>query len=132
MLTAEEIQMLQSLLERARHMAIQTGADVIVPGDVVQLRPGADPHWRTSFLLVGKVRDDGGISGTILEPHRGGWKDAWYTYRPPEVCLVGRAPFPEPPLRARSASYWPPCPSCHNLQRKPVGSEVRQAAKKAK
>jgi hypothetical protein len=136
MLTVEEIQMLESLLRRAR-LAISAALkelpnDAIAPGDLVQLRPGADPQWETSFLSVAKIRDDGGISGTILRPHRGGWRDAWFTYRPPEVLRIGRAPFPEPTLRVQSAGYWPPCPSCHNLERKPVGRETRQAAKVAK
>jgi hypothetical protein len=129
MLTIEEIQMLESLLRRAR-LAISAALspnDAITPGDVVQLRPGADPHWETSLLLVGKIRDDGGISGTILRPHRSGVREAWYTYRPPETAKVGRMPFPEPALEVRSASYWPVCPSCHNLERKPVARETGKA-----
>ena len=136
MLTVEEIQMLESLLRRARH-AISAALDqpngsAIAAGDVVQLRPGADAHWETSLLLVGKVREDGGISGTILRPHRAGAREAWYTFQPPDVCLVGRTPFPEPSLRVRSASYWPPCPTCHDIERKPVGSEKRKGVEKAK
>jgi hypothetical protein len=130
MLTAEEIQMLESLLVRARHAAIQTGADVIGPGDVVQLRPGSDPHWNTSLLLVCKVREDGGISGQILRPHRSGLREAWYTYRLPEVAKLGRMPFPEPGLAVRSAGYLPLCPSCHNLARKPVARETGKVGKK--
>jgi len=131
MLSPEEILVLESLLERARQAASRdapAGGDIRV-GDVVQLRPGADPHWETSLLLVGKVREDGGIAGSILRPHRGGWKDAWYVYRPPEVCLIGHAPFAESSLRVRGAGYWPVCPSCHNLERKPVCREMRQPKK---
>lgn len=135
MLTVEEIQVLENLLRRARlaiDAALKSSApNAIAPGDLVQLRPGADAHWETSFLLVGKVRDDGGISGTILRPHRGACRAAWYTYRPPQVCLVGRAPFPQPSQRVQSASYWPPCPICSNIERKPAGRETGKVGKKA-
>jgi hypothetical protein len=136
MLTVEEIQMLESLLRRAR-LAISAAlnpplTEAIGPGNLVQLRPGADPQWETSFLSVAKVRDDGGIAGTILRPHRGGWRDAWYTYRSPDVFRIGRAPYPEPSAGVQSAGYWPPCPSCHNIERKPVGRETRQGTKVAK
>ena len=116
---------LESLLVRARasaRIAAEAGAYAIKVGDLVQLRPGADQTWDTSFLSVARVRD-GEIRGTILRPHRGGWKDAHYGYSPPEVAWVGHAPFPEPPLKIRGASYWPVCPSCHNLVRKPIDSE---------
>jgi hypothetical protein len=127
MLSPEEIRLLDSLLTRARHAVVQT--DDINPGDVVQLRPGSDPHWKTSLLLVCKIREDGGISGQILRPHRSGMREAWYSYRPPEVSKIGRMPFPEPGLDVRSAAYLPLCPSCHNIERKPVARETRKAAK---
>jgi hypothetical protein len=133
MLTIEELQMLESLLRRLALAAVLKPPvnDAIAPGDVVQLRPGADPHWETSFLSVGRIRDDGGISGAILRPHRGGYRDAWYTYRPTDLLRIGHAAFPEPTRRVQSVSYWPACPSCHNLERKPVQSENAKAARKA-
>lgn len=112
MLTPEELLLLESLLTRARHAAGVDRAAVteaINVGDVVQLRPGADPHWETSLLLVCRIRDDGGISGQIMRPHRGGYQEAWYTYRPPLVARIGHMPFPEPPPPIRSWCYEP----CH-------------------
>ena len=123
MLTHEELTVLESLLVRAQaavHIESEAGPGTIKAGDLVQLRPGADPTWECSFLLVGQVRDTGEIRGTILRPHRGSWKDAWYRYTPPEVARVGRALFPEPSLKVRGAGYWPVCPSCHNLARRPI------------
>lgn len=116
MLTPDEIAALEALLTRARQA---NGADLaairetITVGDIVQLRPGSDPHWETSLLLVCRISDDGGISGQILRPHRGGYREAWYTYRPPLVARVGRMPFPEPDLRIRSMAYdGPRCEAC--------------------
>ena len=124
MLTEEELTLLESLLVRARaavRIECEAGSGAIKAGDLVQLRPGADPTWECSFLLVGEVRDTGEIRGTILRSHRGGWKDAWYRYTPPEVAWVGRALFPQPSLKIRAAGYSPFCASCHNLARKPIG-----------
>lgn len=125
MLTEDELATLESLLVRARAagaLALSESPNKVNVGDVVQLRPGADSHWGTSLLLVGQVRDSGEIRGTILRPHRGSWKDAWYRYTPPEVAKIGRSLFPEPPLAIRSASYYPVCPSCHNSEQE-VGRE---------
>jgi hypothetical protein len=131
MLSPDEIHLLESLLKRARHAAAAPNNDAIAPGDVVQLRPGADPHWETSLLLVCRVRPDGAISGQILRPHRGGHALAWYTYRPPAVVKVGNAPFPEPAMRVRSWSYDGPSESLHNSERKQAGRETRTAVRKA-
>lgn len=131
MLSPEEILVLESLLARARQVLPSESACAdIRAGDIVQLRPGADSHWKTSFLHVGKVRHDGGIAGTLLRPHRGGWREAWYTFRPPELYFVGSAPFPEP--RVGIGGDLPLCPACHNLERKPVGRETGKPAKLAK
>lgn len=118
MLTREEIVTLEQLLARARSFAnvhLAAPRDVFAVGDVVQLRPDADPHWETSLLLVCRVRDDGGISGPILRPHRGGYREAWYTYRPPSVARIGHMPFGAPSLRINSWAYdGPGCLLCAN------------------
>jgi hypothetical protein len=127
MLTADELLVLESLLARARHAAGADRATIlesITVGDVVQLRPGADPHWETSLLLVCRIRADGAISGQILQPHRGGYRDAWWTYRPTSVARVGRSPFPEPAMAIKSWSY-DPCPVCCQRRRKPPGRARR-------
>jgi hypothetical protein len=120
LLTPDEITVLESLCSRARRAA-DPSPGTLAPGDVVQLRPGADSHWQTSLFLVCAIREDGGISGQILRPHRSGSREAWYTYRPPEVARIGRAPYPEPPPRVRSVGYPEPCPTCHDVRRKPAG-----------
>jgi hypothetical protein len=114
---SDEIALLEMLLARARKGAGVTHEAIleeIAVGDVVQLRPGADPHWETSLLLVCRIHpNDGGIQGQILRPHRGGYREAWYTYRSPSVARIGRMPFPEPDIRVRSWSYdGPTCPTC--------------------
>jgi len=124
MLTPEELTVLESLCSRARVAGTQE-ADELAPGDVVQIRPGFDPHWQTSLMLVGRVLD-GKISGTILEPHRGGYREAWYTYRRPELFRIGRLPFPEPPASVRAMCYCPPCPLCHSIGRKPPQRETTE------
>jgi hypothetical protein len=114
---------LEAILERARAAA---GADrsatytSLQPGDVVQLRPGADPTWETSLLLVTQALEDGRIRGQVLRPHRSGCREAWYTFSTPEVIRIGRTPFPEPPAAVRAWCYEPRCPF---LQRKPPARE---------
>lgn len=120
MLTPDELATLEALLQRARHAAGTERASLIETvhvGDIVQLRPGADPHWETSLLLVGRIRDDGGISGAILRPHRGGVRDVWYTYRPPEIARIGHSPFPEPAFRVKAWNFEPPCMACWERSR---------------
>jgi hypothetical protein len=115
MLTPDELLALESLLVRARAsagIARAAGDDAINVGDLVQLRPGADAHWQTSILLVGKLRENGNVSGVVLRPHRSGYREAWYTYTRPEVIRVGRAPFPGPERAVRNASYLAECPKC--------------------
>lgn len=133
MLTPDELLLLESLLTRERHTAGCARAplyDSIEPGDLVQLRPGADPTWGTSFLLVCQIREDGRVVGQILRPHRGGYREAWYSYSPPEVARIGRSPFPEPGAAIRSWSY-DPCLVClARLQRrKPMGREIGKNGK---
>lgn len=114
MLTAEELLVLESLLSRARHAAGVDRASLLDPihvGDVVQLRPGADPHWQSSFLYVCRIRPDGRIEGQILRPHRGGYREAWWDFSLPEIARIGRAPFPEPGPDVQSWAY-EPCLRC--------------------
>jgi hypothetical protein len=113
MLTESELTTLESLLARARaaDMARGKSRDSVTVGDLVQLRPGADPHWQTSLLHIGKVRD-GRVSGAVLRPHRSGCREAWYTYSLPEVLRIGRAPFPPPAPAVNSAGYLAYCPQC--------------------
>jgi hypothetical protein len=73
MLTEDELAALESLLVRARAAAglarSESGGTVNV-GDLVQLRPGADPHWQTSLLLVCKIRDPTMPNRSGVEPGR--------------------------------------------------------------
>jgi hypothetical protein len=110
MLTTEEFQALEAILQRARSEASSgtAPADAIAPGDIMQLRPGSDSTWETSLLFVHKV-DAGKIRGAIMRPHRGGCKEAWASYTPPQLIRVGRAPFPEPAEDIRAWCYTPPC-----------------------
>jgi hypothetical protein len=115
MLTAAEMALLESLLTRARSFAgveWAAGLDPINVGDVVQLRPGADPHWETSLLVVTKIREDAKVTGYVLRPHRSGCREAWYTYTPPEVIRIGGSPFPGPGRAIRNQSYPVLCPKC--------------------
>jgi hypothetical protein len=114
MLTPDELLVLESLLSRARHAAGVDRSAILEPievGDLVQLRPGADNHWQTSFLLVCRIRPDGRIAGQILRPHRGGASIAWWDYSVCEVARIGRSPFPEPAPEIKDWSY-EPCLRC--------------------
>ena len=111
-LTPEELSALERVLERARADAERgrvAAVDPINCGDVVQLRPGANYTWETSFMLV-KQSDARKVRGQILRPHRGGCREAWYTFNHAEVVRVGHSPFPEPAAEIKSSCYFPPCP----------------------
>ena len=111
MLSPDELAALESILLRARASRQPTSGLEIAPGDVVQLRPGADRTWECSLLLVTQVVD-GEVRGQILRPHRSGVREAWGRYSPAEVVLVGRTPYPEPPADIRRGVYSPPCENC--------------------
>ena len=117
MLSPDELATLESILERARASLGQTDSASIAPGDVIQLRPGADRAWECSLMLVTQVQGNR-IRGQILRPRRGGSSLALSTYTAAEVTRVGRAPYPEPAADIRSMSYDPPCEGC---LRKPPG-----------
>lgn len=123
-LTPAELAILEALCSRGRQEA-DADPGAIAAGDVVQIRPGVDPHWQTSLFLVCAIRDDGSISGQILRPHRSGAREAWYTFRPADLARIGNAPFPEPPANIRSMVYPEICPHCHLQQlRKPIQRET--------
>ena len=122
MTSRDEIAVLESLLTQARRKASEAHTatlDTITPGDLVQLRPGADPTWETSIVLVHKV-DARHVRGAILRPHRSGCLEAWQPYTHAEVIRIGRAPFPEPAADIRSCTYEPPC---MRQLRKPAASQ---------
>jgi hypothetical protein len=109
MLTEAEIATLAALLERARRASGRdrsSALDTITPGDVVQLQPGANSTWGTSLMLVCKV-DGNQVRGQLLRPHRGGCREAWAEFSPPQLARVGRAPFPEPEPNIKSWAYQP-------------------------
>ena len=115
MLTLAERLVLETLLERERnngghaHTAWNDAARV---GDVVQLRPGAEPHWETSLLLVAQVEDAGAVRGPLLRPHRSGLREAGYAFTAPVIIRVGSMPFPPPGREIRHQAYIPICPRC--------------------
>src|SRR5581483_2262791 len=111
MLSPDELASLESILERARASLATEPGLVIAPGDVVQLRPGADRAWDCSLLLVTQVRD-GKVRGEILRPRRGGSLETASTYSLAEVTRVGRQPYPEPAIDVRSVAYDAPCEEC--------------------
>lgn len=127
MLTTEELLTLEGILARARAAHARANLHqvaTITVGDVVQLRPGADRTWESSLLLVMDTHN-GRIRGQILRPHRGGCREAWYAYTPPEVVIIGRAPYAGP---APEICGWSNGPVCAMFQRKPPAVEGRPAA----
>ncbi len=115
MLTSQELANLELLLSQARALVdVERAAvdEAVHPGDLVQLRPGADHHWETSLLLVTQIREKGDIRGILLREHRSGCQEAWYTYSKPEICKIGRMPYPAPSREVRRQVYEPPCPTC--------------------
>ena len=127
MLTNSELQLLEALVERARRAEGHNhteATETIVPGDVVQIRPGADRTWESSLLIVGHV-DGYKVRGPILTFHRGGCREAWGRYSRAELVRIGRLPYPEPAPDIKAWCYCPPCPLA---VRKPPASEGLPAA----
>lgn len=119
-LTPDELAALDALVQRARaDLAAGEPSEDLMPGDVVQLRPGIDRTWECSLLLIMKV-DGYRIRGQLLRPHRGGCEEAWYRFKPGEAVRLGRLVFEQPASDVRSWCYEPPCPL---QQRKPPARE---------
>lgn len=64
------------------------------PGDLVQLRPAADPTFGGLMLRVTQTHTIG-IRGYLLVPHRGGCRDAWLRWKHNDYGRVGRVRWPE-------------------------------------
>lgn len=111
MLTPAELQTLADLLQRIQSEQQPSGPG-IQPGDVAQIRPGVSRTWETSLVLISQIDHRGRPRGPILKPHRGGCREAWYDFSPPELAIIGRAPYAGPASDIRAWSYEPPCPLC--------------------
>lgn len=72
------------------------------PGDLVQIRPTADPVFGGLMLRVTQTRDFG-LAGYLLIPHRGGNREAWQRLKHCEYERVGRVEWPEAEWGFRSA-----------------------------
>ena len=66
----------------------------IRPGDLVQIRPEADPIMGGMVVRVTKATPDA-IRGYMLRPHRGGSQQAWSTLHYSDVQKAGRLFWPE-------------------------------------
>jgi hypothetical protein len=75
-------------------------AALIAPGDLVQIRPYADRTFGGMFMHVCRVRP-AHIEGYLLRPHRGGCREAWHTFSPPELLRLGRSFFEQPKFARR-------------------------------
>jgi len=67
--------------------------EAIAAGDIVQIRPSADPTFGGLVFRVGRLDDY--VHGYLLVPHRGGCKEAWLRYKPCEVGKLGTLRWPE-------------------------------------
>ena len=111
MLTPEEMAVLAGLLSRAHAASPESTtpeSEPITAGDIVQLRPGANVTWETSLMIVEQA-DRYKVRGPILRMHRGGCREAWYAFTPPQVARIGRVPFPRPAAQICGNTYTPPC-----------------------
>ncbi len=72
----------------------RSGPGAIAAGDVVQLKPDADPVFGGMLLRVTRTNAHR-IEGYLLTPHRGGCRDAWYRFPPSCVSQIGRLLYPE-------------------------------------
>lgn len=101
--TPEHLRVLRAhlaILERAlAHDAaegeLETEAiDPVVAGDIVQIRPSADPVLGGLMLRVTKCIDHQ-IKGYLLVPYRGGHAEMWHTFHQGEVRRIGRVKWQE-------------------------------------
>jgi hypothetical protein len=97
------------------------------PGDVVQIRPGADAVFGGLLLMVQRI-GPAKIEGYLLRPHRGGCREAWTRATPPEVEYVGT------PLSA--VSPWGLRRECESqtcrIEHKPAAREEQPAPRRRK
>ena len=73
----------------------EASAGPLAPGDLVQLRPDANPTWGGMLARVTR-RTPYEVRGYLLTPHRGGCREAWLRLRPPLVVRVGREVYEQP------------------------------------
>ncbi len=66
--------------------------ETIAPGDIVQLKPSADPTFGGLLLRVRKVEP---IRGYLLIPRRGGSLETWMRVKPCEIGKIGALRWPE-------------------------------------
>jgi len=66
----------------------------IAPGDIVQLKPGADPTYGGTLLRVTRATASH-IEGYFLLPHRGGQREAWRRFPPSSLSTIGALIHPE-------------------------------------
>lgn len=102
-LTPEHVRTLRAhlaILERAlahetAHGEIETASvDPVMPGDLVQIRPSADPVLGGLVMRVTKAIGKE-VKGYLLVPHRGGHAEMWQTYSQGEVVRIGRVKWSE-------------------------------------
>jgi hypothetical protein len=66
----------------------------------VQTRPEAEPTFGGMLLHVCRVRP-AAVDGYLLRPHRGGCREAWHHFTPPELVRLGASHFPQPEFARR-------------------------------
>ena len=66
----------------------------VAAGDLVQIRPSADPVFGGLIFRVMKTAAHI-LRGYVLVPYRGGHAETWQTWKPSDVEKVGRVLRPE-------------------------------------
>jgi hypothetical protein len=96
MLTDTELKCLRRLITRAEHAAPSppsTDFQELSPGDVVQIRPSADPAFGGMLAAVTKA-EPYQLRAYVLRPHRGGCAEAQLRLHHSDVERVGRMLWP--------------------------------------
>jgi hypothetical protein len=90
----------------------QAGPTSIATGDVVQLKPDADPTFGGTLLRVTRATT-WHIEGYLLVPHRGGQPEAWRRFPPSSLSTIGALIYPESAWGFRPYGALP-CKSVHS------------------
>lgn len=102
----------RSLAHDTAHGEIETETiDPVMVGDLVQIRPSADPVLGGLMMRITKANGKE-VKGYILVPHRGGHAEMWQTYTQAEVVRIGRVKWSEaewgfsPEARSQRRKMW--------------------------
>lgn len=125
MTTAQLLHLIRTHLKQLPTKSADTPA-AIAPGDIVQLKPDADPTFGGMLLRV-TTSTAHRVEGYFLTPHRTGCREAWYRFPHSCVSPIGSLVHPEAAWSFRGLGAAAPCPTCSEALQQPQRKEPQRA-----